>query len=280
MMRSRRAGSDRSSDMPQFVKRIPAGRPGMSRLEAAGLQWLERVWRDRAAGGVVRQAPWCWSGSMVAAMKVPPAFGAQLARVHRRPAPPSGSPPPGTGARSSWVGSCRCRSANVVLPQHYVGDRLRPAAATAITSGGLTNAQDDAIRGLCDLLLSDPKRSPGLRPRPHRSTVTCGQAASAMAAHRRCPGRSRRRSQDTPDRSGDVHLFGLPTWPRSSRATNPFALWPRDGGDGSPCIRSSPYWCTPPCSGTHGAAAAEAATQGHLDHRDDRSTLPTTPASD
>ena len=199
--------------MPQFVKRIPAGRPGMSRLEAAGLQWLGEC------GATVPQVVSFDEGTLVlewvdevaATEGAARAFGAQLARVHRRPAPPFGSPPPGTGARSGWVGQLPVPfGEHESWPQHYVEDRLRPAAAAAIASGGLTNAQDDAISGLCDLLLSDPEviAGPATPPAPIHGDLWSGNVLwqptgavlvdpAAVAGH--------------PETDlAMLHLFGLP----------------------------------------------------------------------
>lgn len=143
-----------------FVKSAPPGATGMLELEAAGLNWLARCGADvpevLAVGA--DELVLAWVTATAPSPGTAAGFGRMLARLHQTPAEGFGVAPPNAGgAVSGWVGAVEVPfGSHGVWADHYVTDRLVPAATAARRCGGLDQAMAAAIDDLCDALVGDP----------------------------------------------------------------------------------------------------------------------------
>lgn len=163
-----------------FVKQAPPRAEGMPELEAAGLSWLGScgagVPHVLAVGAELLVLTWV--DAVRATPEAAAGFGAMLARVHSSAAGSFGCPPPTSPATTvGWVGAVHVPfGSHDSWADHYVADRLVPAADAAQTNGGLTTTMRRPVDDLCDALLRDPGPlvGPDIDPAPIHGDLWSG----------------------------------------------------------------------------------------------------------
>ena len=163
-----------------FVKQAPPQTAGMPQLEAAGLTWLESCGAEvpRVLAADSEFLVLSWVDAVRATPEAAAGFGATLARMHSSSARSFGCPPPqAAGTAIGWVGPVRVPfGSHDSWAEHYVADRLVPAADAAQANGGLTTTMRSAVDDLFDALLRDPGPvvGPSVDPAPIHGDLWSG----------------------------------------------------------------------------------------------------------